>query len=287
MFTLGDAFPFGSLTITGDRMCGRFTLRATPQQVAEHFRLFEVPTFTPRYNIGPGQIVGVIRSPQSDSSPPGVAASRPSHAEDTASNHEGNNPLRIHAGQKPKEWAWLKWGLIPHWSADATIANRLINARAETVSGKPAFRSAARYRRCLIPADGFYEWKTTERGKQPYFIRLRGDRLFALAGLWDRWQSPSGEILETCTVLTVEPNPLMAQLHNRMPLILPPEAYEAWIDPAITEFEVLRRWLRPYPEDEMELIAVTPYVNSIRHEGPRCLEPVVAAGDLFENESSQ
>lgn len=267
-------------------MCGRFTLRATPQQVAEHFRLLEVPTLTPRYNIGPGQIVGVVRTRHPQSLPPAAGPSPSSETEDTPSAGGGSEPPIFSTGERPREWAWLKWGLIPHWSEDATIANRLINARAETVSAKPAFRSAARYRRCLIPADGFYEWKSTDRGKRPYFVRLRGDRLFALAGLWDQWHSPSGEIFETCTVLTVEPNPLMAQLHNRMPLILPPEAYDEWIDPAITDFEALRRWVRPHPEDDMELIPVSPYVNSVRNEGPRCIEPVLAGGDLFGNASS-
>jgi len=259
-------------------MCGRFTLRAAPQDVARHFLLFDVPTFSPRYNIGPGQVVGAIRARGQDSFLVGPGA---------ASNREP--PLRDEPATPSvdvnREWAWFRWGLIPHWSDDPSIANRLINARAETAASKPAFRSAARYRRCLIPADGFYEWKTTPRGKQPYLVRLHGDRLFALAGLWDQWQSPTGEILETCTILTVEPNSLMARIHNRMPLILPPEAYPIWLDPTVTQFDDLRDWLRPYPEEEMELVPVSSYVNAIHNEGSRCVEPVADSGGLFSDES--
>ncbi|MBC7352621.1 MAG: SOS response-associated peptidase [Thermogutta sp.] len=263
-------------------MCGRFTLRATPEEVASHFRLLQVPDFSPRYNIGPGQMVGVVRAQRADSDA----------GEPIAETNTDFRKQITHAGSgdvEPAvrlEWAWVKWGLVPHWAEDPAVGNRLINARAETVGTKPAFRTAARYRRCLVPADGFYEWKASPKGKQPYFIRLRGDRLFALAGLWDQWHSPTGEILETCTVLTVEPNPLVAKFHNRMPLILPPEAYDLWLNPAIIQFDKLREWIRPYPAHEMEAVAVSSYVNSTRHEGPRCIEPVTESGTLFDGDSS-
>jgi len=248
-------------------MCGRFTLRAAPQEVAKHFSLFDVPTFSPRYNIGPGQVVGAIRAKALEA-PQAVAIS-----DDMKLQPDGGEPSSPSV-TPPREWAWFRWGLIPHWSSDPSIANRLINARAETVSSKPAFRSAARYRRCLIPADGFYEWKSEGRRKQPFFIRLRGDKLFAMAGLWDRWHAPTGEVVETCTILTVQPNRVLAELHNRMPLILPPEAYSVWLDPSVTQFEALQDWLKPYPEEEMELVPVSTYVNAIHNEGARCIQPV-------------
>lgn len=263
-------------------MCGRFTLRATPEEVANHFRLLDLPDFSPRYNIGPGQMVGIVRAQQAE---PGGEERTP---EISAASPKSASPA-VGSDAEPavkREWAWVKWGLVPHWAEDPSVGNRLINARAETVGTKPAFRTAARYRRCLIPADGFYEWKASSRGKQPYLIRLRGDRLFALAGLWDQWHSPTGEILETCTVLTVEPNPLVARFHNRMPLILPPEAYDLWLNPTIIQFDRLREWIRPYPEDEMEAVAVSSYVNSTRHEGPRCIEPAAGTGTLFNDDSS-
>ncbi|MGB9689461.1 SOS response-associated peptidase [Thermogutta sp.] len=263
-------------------MCGRFTLRATPEEVASHFRLLQVPEFSPRYNIAPGQMVGVVRHWRAELDtgqpiPEMNAAFRKPATDAVGGDTEA--PVK-------REWAWVKWGLVPHWAEDPSGGNRLINARAETVSTRPAFRTAARHRRCLIPADGFYEWKASPSGKQAYFVRLRGDKLFALAGLWDQWHSPTGEILETCTILTVDPNPLVARFHNRMPLILPPEAYDLWLNPAIVQFDKLRDWIRPYPDEEMEVVAVSSYVNSIRHEGPRCIEPATGGGTFFEGDSS-
>lgn len=257
-------------------MCGRFTLRAAPQDVARHFLLFDVPSFSPRYNIGPGQVIGAVRA---------LSESNHFALRSDGQQVQSQDQPAMASEIANREWAWLRWGLVPHWSDDPSIGSRLINARAETVLSKPAFRSAARYRRCLIPADGFYEWKTVGRRKQPFFIHLAGNRLFALAGLWDHWQSPTGEILETCTVLTVEPNPLIAKIHNRMPLILPPEAYNAWLDPSLTEFDALNQWLKPYPEEDMCMIPVSPYVNAIHNEGARCLEPAASSGELFSDES--
>jgi len=258
-------------------MCGRFTLRAAPQDVARHFLLFDVPSFWPRYNIGPGQVIGAVRA-QSEWAP---------HAghSDTVRQMQPQNESAMPSEISNREWAWFRWGLVPHWSRDPSMGSRLINARAETAASKPAFRSPARYRRCLIPADGFYEWKTVGRSKQPFFVYLHGNKLFALAGLWDYWQSPTGEILETCTILTVEPNTLIATIHNRMPLILPPEAYNAWLDPALTEFDQLRQWLKQYPEEEMTMTPVSPYVNAIHNEGARCLEPATTSDTLFSDES--
>jgi putative SOS response-associated peptidase YedK len=167
--------------------------------------------------------------------------------------------------------ALLRWGLIPPWATDPGIGNRLLNARAETVADKPSFRSAFRQRRCLIPASGFYEWQQAGRRKQPYFIRPRDGRLFALAGLWERWQGPDGTV-ETCAVLTTGANELMRPLHERMPVILGPESDGLWLDP-LTPADALRGLLVPYPAERMEACPVGPRVADPRHEGPRCLEP--------------
>jgi putative SOS response-associated peptidase YedK len=223
-------------------MCGRFTLRAPASVVAEQFALFEVPPFAPRFNIAPSQPVPVVRLT------PGRA---------------GNG----------RELVWLRWGLIPAWAKDAAIGNRLINARAETVAEKPAFLSALRRRRCLVAADGFYEWQRTGQRKQPYFIRLRDDRPFAFAGLWESWEGPDSSQLESCTLLTTEANELMRPIHDRMPVILPADGYRAWLDPTVEQPEQLLPLLRPYPAEELTAEAVSTFVNSPAHEGPECIAP--------------
>ena len=181
-------------------MCGRFTLRAPASVIAEQFALFEVPPFTARFNIAPTQPVPVIRM-------------RPGPS------------LRARRGSR--ELVWLRWGLVPGWAKDPAIGSRLINARAETAAEKPAFRTALRQRRCLVAADGFYEWQQAGRTKQPYFIHLRDDRPFAFAGLWEAWEGADHAWLETCTLLTTGPNDVVRPIHDRMPVILPPQAYSS------------------------------------------------------------
>jgi putative SOS response-associated peptidase YedK len=170
------------------------------------------------------------------------------------------------------------WGLVPSWAKDSSIGSRMINARAETVAEKPSFRVAFRRRRCLIPASGWFEWgKPEEKGgrKIPYFIRLKGRRIFAFAGLWESWQAKDSgdEPLRTCTIITTEPNPLIARFHHRMPVILPPEAHSVWLDPAEKEPGELLPLLVPYPEDGMEAFAVSPKVNNPHNDSPEIIEP--------------
>jgi len=220
-------------------MCGRFTLRAPASVVAAQFGLFEMPPFAPSFNVAPTQPVTVIR----------VAPDGP-----------GLEPVR------------LRWGLIPGWAKDPSIGNRMINARSETVAGKPAYRAAFRRRRCLLAADGFYEWQRTGRAKQPWFIRLRDDRPFAFAGLWERWEGPDHSCIESCTLLTTEPNDLVRPIHNRMPVILAAEDYDGWLEPQVQQPERLEPLLRPYPAGEMDAYPVSPYVNSPAHNDPRCIE---------------
>ena len=224
-------------------MCGRFTLRAPASVVAAQFGLFEMPPFAPRFNIAPTQPVAVVRCSPENSRP-------------------------------ERELVWMRWGLIPSWAKDPAIGSRMINARAETAADKPAYRAAFRRRRCLVVADGFYEWQRTGSRKQPYFVHRRDDRPFAFAGLWESWEGPDHSALQTCALLTTEPNELMQPIHDRMPVILAPDDYPQWLDPAMQRPESLAPLLRPYPDGELTAYPVSTYVNSPTHEDPRCIERV-------------
>jgi putative SOS response-associated peptidase YedK len=226
-------------------MCGRFTLHASPEQIAAQFGVEEPEMLADRYNIAPTQPVGIVRLDQT-----------------------GNE----------REWALVHWGLVPSWSKDPSIGARMINARGETVAEKPSFRAALKRRRCLVPADGFYEWKRTAGGKQPYFIHLKDDALFAFAGLWELWTAPDGSELESCTVLTTEPNEVLSSLHDRMPVILAPEDYAQWLgsgkDADKREIEQLQHLIRPFDAQRMEAYPVSTKVNSPMHEGAELVVPV-------------
>ena len=224
-------------------MCGRFTLRAPASVVAEQFAVFEAPPFGPRFNIAPSQPVAVVR----------LAPEQP---------------------QPKRELVRLRWGLIPRWAADPAIGNRMINARAETAAEKPAYRDAFRRRRCLVAADGFYEWQRSGRRKQPYFIGMRDDGPFGMAGIWESWQGPDQTKIESCTILTTEPNSLVEPIHNRMPVILAPQDYGSWLDPAGQDSQRLVELLRPYAGEAMTAHPVSSLVNSPANEDPRCIEPL-------------
>jgi putative SOS response-associated peptidase YedK len=219
-------------------MCGRFTLRARPQAVAEAFELLELPDLSPRYNIAPTQLIASVR-------------------------FDADRGSRVLVRQR--------WGLIPSWADDPSIGNRMINARAETVATKPAFRKAFAARRCLIVADGFYEWQKTAEGKQPYFMHRRDDAPFAFAGLWERW---GPERQESCTIITTTANATMRSLHDRMPVIVQPKDYGAWLDPACQGGEALAPILRPAPEDLLVVEPVRPLANSPRNDIPECVVPI-------------
>ena len=221
-------------------MCGRFSLGGTVR-VGQLFDLPNWPETPPRYNIAPGQDV------------PAVIRNRETAA---------------------RESRTFRWGLVPFWAKDPTIGNRLINARAETVAAKPAFRRPLRERRCLILADGFYEWEQCGRRKQPWYIRMRDSRPFAFAGLWDRWQPASDEPIETCAIVTTEPNEVIGRVHNRMPAILSPEAYGLWLDPTFQDVEGVQAVLRPFPAEEMVAFPVGTQVNSPVHDSPDLIVPL-------------
>ena len=222
-------------------MCGRFTQTATPDVIAKQFHLDRLPLFTPRYNIAPSQHTAAIR---------------------------------IEPDTTARTLVLLRWGLIPSWAKDPKIGNQCINAKAETVAEKPSFRSAFKKRRCLIVATGFYEWQVQGRTKQPIWIGLRSQQPFAFAGLWEHWKPAEGEPLETCTIITTEPNDLMAPIHNRMPVILAPASYDQWLDPTFQHIDPLKALLRPYLSEELTAYPVSTLVNNPRHDVPQCLEPV-------------
>jgi putative SOS response-associated peptidase YedK len=219
-------------------MCGRYTLKTPVEELAEEFG-FEASSveLPPNYNVAPTQEVAAILE------------------------EDGKRRLEL-----------LRWGLIPSWADDPSIGSRMINARSETAPEKPSFRRAFHERRCLIPADGFYEWQRTNGAKQPYYIRMKVGRPFAFAGLWESWKDDGGPEIRSCTILTTKPNALAAEIHDRMPVILPAGSYDAWLDPE-TGRDELYGLLAPYPEDEMEAYPVSRFVNSPQNNDPRCIEP--------------
>jgi putative SOS response-associated peptidase YedK len=218
-------------------VCGRYTLRTPVETLAEEFGITgplpEVPT---RFNVAPTQEVAAVLE------------------ED-----------------EQRKLEMLRWGLIPSWADDPAIGNRMINARSETAAQKPSFRSAFRKRRCLVLADGFYEWQKTASGKQPYYIRMGDGSPFAFAGLWESW-GKYGEEVRSCTILTTEANGLVGEIHHRMPVILPAEEYDLWLDPDMGEAEPLLDLLRPYPDDLMEAYPVSRFVNSPSNDSEQCVE---------------
>jgi putative SOS response-associated peptidase YedK len=225
-------------------MCGRFSLRArNAALLAEYFDIVDMPLLKPRYNIAPSQPVPVVRIK------PGEAKPR-------------------------RELVMMRWGLISSWAKDPAIGNRMINARAETLAEKPAFRAAVRRRRCLLLADGFFEWQASGRSKQPYFIRFRDDRPFAFAGLWESWEGPDHTAIDSCTIITTAANQLIRPLHDRMPVILSPGAYVSWLDSSLENIDEILAMLVPFSSDEMESYPVNTLVNKATHDEPGCIEPL-------------
>jgi putative SOS response-associated peptidase YedK len=219
-------------------VCGRFALFALPEVVAEYFALGEPPAeLAPRYNLTPGQAVAAVRE------------------------HDGR-----------RELAALRWGLVPFWAKEASIGYRLINARAETLAVKPAFREALTRRRCLIPASGFYEWQGTGGGpRQPFFVRPREEPLFAFAGLWERWRDPAGSTLETCVIVTTEAAGALAAIHERMPVLVPRAAHAQWLDPrtSVADAPTLAA-----AAPALETWPVSRAVNDPRRDDAELIEPL-------------
>jgi putative SOS response-associated peptidase YedK len=219
-------------------MCGRFTLTADLEQLAERFSFHAANlSFKPHYNIAPSQqVLAVI-------------------------------------GAEERRGGFLRWGLIPSWAKDPSMGDRMINARAETVAEKPSFRRALQKRRCLVLADGFYDWKKEGKTKTPMYIRLQSHEPFGFAGLWETWKSPEGEAIHSCTIITTTPNTLMESIHNRMPVILPRAAEAVWLDRSIEAPERLLPLLASYPTEAMDAYAVSSTVNNPRNDAQACIEP--------------
>jgi putative SOS response-associated peptidase YedK len=221
-------------------MCGRFTLTVNPDELKDTFRDYTFPAmFAPRFNIAPTQPVLAI----------------PNDDKFTAD--------------------FFIWGLIPMWAKDAEIGNRLINARGETLAEKPSFRGSYRHKRCLILADGFYEWKTFggRKTKTPYYIHMQDRKPFAMAGLWDHWESPDGSSVKSCTIITTTPNELTGAIHDRMPVILHPRDHRKWLDPAPQTPENLQPLLKPFPTEAMTAYPVSTLVNKATNDVPEMVVP--------------
>jgi putative SOS response-associated peptidase YedK len=224
-------------------VCNRYRLTHSKQYLSERFQALDEsgPEDHPRYNIAPTQQVLVVRKEK---------------------------------GEKVRHLTTMRWGLIPSWAKDMSIGNKTLNARSETVTTTPAFRESIVKKRCLIPADGFYEWRKMGSVKQPYCFEVGDGEVFALAGLWDEWTSPDGEVIESCTILTTGPNSLVEELHDRMPVIVPQEKYDLWLDPDVTDFAGIRDLLRPYEATLMRRHPVSTKLNNAKHDDAESAAPI-------------
>ncbi|TXH38761.1 MAG: SOS response-associated peptidase [Rhodospirillaceae bacterium] len=220
-------------------MCGRYVFISNVDAIKQLFLFDNLPNLAPRYNIAPTQQIPIVRS--------------------TGDGREMVN---------------VRWGLLPFWLKEAPKGPPVINAKAEGIEAKPMFRAAIAKRRCLVPADGFYEWKGPKDDKQPYLIRLATRTPFAFAGVWERWKSPEGEI-DSAAILTCEPNSLMAEIHNRMPVILDPSEFDAWLSDKTPQAEI-GGMIDPFPAEQMRAEPVSKAVNSVKNVGPECIEPLEA-----------
>jgi putative SOS response-associated peptidase YedK len=215
-------------------------MTAPPEQLLLRFAIEQLAfDYQPRYNIAPGQLIPTVIS------------------------HEGSNRLGL-----------LKWGFVPSWAKDTSFANKIINAKSESVHDKPAFKNSLLRKRCLIPADGFYEWMPTAGGKQPMRIVLKSREIFALAGLYDTWTSPDGSKLHTVTILTTAPNKLMEPIHNRMPVIIKSKYESIWLNREQQDIELLQSIMVPYPSEELEAYPVSAAVGNVKNEIADCIEPL-------------
>jgi putative SOS response-associated peptidase YedK len=226
-------------------MCGRYRLSRRKQIIEEQFETQPWDDdWSPRYNIAPTQPIPVIRQ---------------------------------HPKEPVRQISLMRWGLVPHWARDASGAVSTVNARSETVATRPAFRDPLKFRRCLIPADGFYEWKKTPTSKQPFCFEVNGGELFAFAGLWDGWKDATGKWIKTCSILTTIPNSVTSAVHDRMPVILDRETYDLWLDPGVTNVQVIAELLKPYDARFMKCFAVSSRVNHVANDDEECSRVVESA----------
>jgi putative SOS response-associated peptidase YedK len=223
-------------------MCGRYRLSRRKQIIEEHFdSVSGEEDWTPRYNIAPRQPIPVIRQ---------------------------------HPKEPNRVLSLMRWGMIPSRAKDMSEAAAMINARSETATSKPAFPDPMKFRRCLVPADGFYEWRRTGTTKQPFCFEVDDGELFAFAGLWDRWKDPSGQWIKSCSILTTTPNAVTSIVHDRMPVILQKDDYDLWLDPGMTDVEAISDLLKPFGARLMRSFAVSSRVNQVQNDDPECAKPV-------------
>lgn len=218
-------------------MCGRYATYSAPTAIRTLFRYAETPNFPPRYNIAPTQPIAIVRL------------------------RDGS-----------RQFALVRWGFIPSWVKDPRTVSLMFNARGETVTDKPAYRNAMKRRRCLVPADGFYEWKRDGERKRPYWVHPRGGGPIAFAGLWETWTGPNGEELETAAIVTTRANKTLAPLHDRMPVVIPPDAFDLWLDPN-ADLQMASSLIAPAPEDLLHAYEVSGAVNRAANDGPELLTP--------------
>src|ERR1700730_18877234 len=226
-------------------MCGRFAIKSTPDYLRRLLGFVERPNFPPRYNIAPMQPIPLVR---------------------------------VENGAR--HFALARWGLIPSWVKDPRKFALLINARAEGIAEKPSFRAAIRRRRCLVPADGFYEWRREGKSKRPYFIHARGGEPMAFAGIWETWADTDGGEIDTAAIITCAANAVLQPIHERMPAIIPPEDFDCWLDPDETKFKEACALLKPAPDDFMEAYEVSPRVNKVAHDDAENIVSVDGAADI-------
>jgi putative SOS response-associated peptidase YedK len=224
-------------------MCGRYLITSAPEAIRALFRYLEQPNFPARYNVAPTQPIPIVR---------------------------------LHEGER--QFALLRWGLIPTWVKDPRAFSLLINARGESANGKPAFRNAMKRRRCLVPADGFYEWKNEAGRKRPFLVRPRGGGPIAFAGLWECWIGPNGEEMETAAIVTTRANPDVAHIHDRMPVIVPAEAFDFWLDCRAVDALTAAALIAPAPAGQLEAHEVSSAVNRAANDTPALIEPVASPG---------
>lgn len=222
-------------------MCGRYTITSAPEAFRKLFRYADQPNFPPRYNIAPTQPIPIVRLQEGE-----------------------------------RHFALVRWGLLPSWVKDPKNFALLINARGESVCDKPAYRNAMKRRRCLIPADGFYEWKPAGGRKQPYYVRAKSGEPFALAGLWETWIGPNGEEVDTAAIVTTRANRLLGAIHDRMPVIVAPDAFDLWLDSANVDAVTASALIAPAPEDLLDAYEVSTAVNRTANDNPRLIEPFAA-----------
>jgi putative SOS response-associated peptidase YedK len=223
-------------------MCGRYRLSRRKQLVEEYFdSTSDEPDWNPRYNIAPTQPVPAIRQ---------------------------------HPKEPVRQISLMKWGLIPHWAKDSTGAAGMINARSETASSKPAFRDPLKFRRCLVPADAFYEWARKGASKQPFCFEVNEGELFAFAGLWDGWRDASGNWVKTCSILTTIPNAVTSAVHDRMPVIIDPDSYDLWLDPGMSDVSAATDLLKPYDARLMRCYPISTRINHVANDDAECSRPL-------------